>query len=79
MTGAVLNFLAGLLLSIPCCILVPRYLTRAGFLDLPGKRSSHARPTPKGGGVGLVLAFVWVALVAGLAPFFGCRLWLWQS
>ena len=70
MTGAALNFLVGLLLSVPCCILVPRYLTRAGFLDLPGKRSSHARPTPKGGGVGLVLAFVWAALGAGLAPFY---------
>jgi Fuc2NAc and GlcNAc transferase len=70
MTGAVLYFLAGLLLSIPCCILVPRYLTRAGFLDLPGERSSHFRPTPKGGGVGLVLAFVWVAVAVGLTPFF---------
>lgn len=70
MTGAALCFLAGLLLCIPCCILVPRYLTRAGFLDLPGERSSHARPTPKGGGVGLVLAFAWVAVATGLAPLF---------
>ena len=69
MTGAALYFLAGLLLSIPCCILVPRYLTRAGFLDLPGERSSHARPTPKGGGVGLVLAFVWIVIATGLSPF----------
>jgi len=70
MMGAALYFLAGLLLSIPCCILVPRYLTRAGFLDLPGERSSHVRPTPKGGGVGLVVAFVWVAVVIGLPLFF---------
>lgn len=69
MTGAALYFLAGLLLSIPCCILVPRYLTRAGYLDLPGARSSHARPTPKGGGVGMVLAFVWAAITTGLSPF----------
>lgn len=68
MTGAALYFLAGLLLCIPCCILVPRYLTRAGFLDLPGERSSHVRPTPKGGGVGLVLAFAWAAVATGLAP-----------
>jgi Fuc2NAc and GlcNAc transferase len=72
MTGAAAYFLAGLLLSIPCCILVPRYLARAGFLDLPGARSSHVRPTPKGGGVGLVLAFVWVAITVDLAPL----LWL---
>ena len=70
MTGAALYFLTGLLLSIPCCILVPRYLARAGFLDLPGARSSHVRPTPKGGGVGLVVAFVWVAVVIGLPLFF---------
>jgi Fuc2NAc and GlcNAc transferase len=70
MTGAALYFLAGLLLAIPCCILVPRYLARAGFLDLPGARSSHVRPTPKGGGVGLVLAFVWAALNAGLVSSF---------
>lgn len=69
MMGAALYFLAGLLLSIPCCILVPRYLTSAGFLDLPGERSSHVRPTPKGGGVGMVLAFVWAAIATGLAPF----------
>ncbi|MGE4440991.1 MAG: hypothetical protein AB7D27_05830 [Desulfomicrobium sp.] len=69
MTGGVPYFLAGLLLGIPCCILVPRYLTRAGFLDLPGERSSHVRPTPKGGGVGLVLAFVWVAIATGFSPF----------
>lgn len=70
MTGAALYFLAGMLLCFPCCIVVPRYLTRAGFLDLPGERSSHVRPTPKGGGVGLVLAFVWGAVMAGLAPLF---------
>lgn len=70
MMGEALYFLAGLLLSIPCCILVPRYLTRAGFLDLPGERSSHVRPTPKGGGVGLVVAFVWIAVVIGLPLFF---------
>jgi Fuc2NAc and GlcNAc transferase len=68
MTGAALYFLAGMLLCIPCCILVSRYLTRAGFLDLPGERSSHVRPTPKGGGVGLVLAFAWAAAATGLAP-----------
>lgn len=68
MTGAALYFLTGLLLSIPCCILVPRYLARAGFLDLPGERSSHVRPTPKGGGVGMVLAFLWAAIATGLAP-----------
>ncbi len=33
-------------------------MTRVGALDTPGSRSSHTRPTPKGGGVGIVLAFL---------------------
>ncbi len=33
-------------------------MTRVGVLDTPGARSSHTRPTPKGGGVGIVLAFI---------------------
>ncbi len=33
-------------------------MTRVGVIDTPGERSSHSRPTPKGGGVGIVLAFL---------------------
>ncbi|WP_158747265.1 glycosyltransferase family 4 protein [Acidisphaera sp. L21] len=33
-------------------------MTHVGTLDTPGARSSHTRPTPKGGGVGIVLAFL---------------------
>jgi len=33
-----------------------------GLMDLPGYRSSHRRPTPKGGGVGIVCAFIIVSL-----------------
>ena len=58
--------LAGVLVGLPCCVVVPRLLVRGGFLDVPGERSSHVRPTPKGGGVGMVLAFLWAAVVSGL-------------
>ena len=34
-----------------------------GLMDLPGYRSSHRRPTPKGGGIGIVCAFVLVSLL----------------
>jgi UDP-GlcNAc:undecaprenyl-phosphate GlcNAc-1-phosphate transferase len=41
------------------------FMTRVGALDHPGARSSHSTPTPKGGGVGIVCAFlagmVWLA------------------
>ncbi len=33
-------------------------MTRVGAIDTPSARSSHTRPTPKGGGVGIVLAFL---------------------
>lgn len=67
-----LSLLAGVLVSVPCCVIVPRLLTHGGFLDMPGERSSHVRPTPKGGGVGMVLAFAAVA-VARDVPM---HLWL---
>ena len=43
-------FAASLLLSSA----VLRYVRARGVLDLPGVRSSHTRPTPRGGGLGLV-------------------------
>ena len=33
-------------------------MTRVGAIDTPGSRSSHSKPTPKGGGVGIVAAFL---------------------
>jgi len=47
-------------------------LGRHGLMDLPNARSSHAVPVPRGGGVGIVLAFlsavVW-ALESRLIPY----------
>jgi Fuc2NAc and GlcNAc transferase len=39
---------------------------RVGQLDVPNARSSHSRPTPRGGGIAIVLASIlaWTALVA---------------
>ena len=45
-------------------------MTQVGVIDTPGARSSHTRPTPKGGGVGVVAAFlVGIALLYGFAAF----------
>lgn len=38
--------------------LLVRAMIRLAVLDTPGHRSSHARPTPKGGGVGVMAAFL---------------------
>lgn len=37
---------------------VSRYAYRFGLLDIPNDRSSHNLPTPRGGGIGILLAFV---------------------
>lgn len=34
------------------------YGTARGLLDLPGQRRSHAQPTPRGGGIGIVIGFL---------------------
>lgn len=43
--------------------LIVRVMIRVGRLDRPGPRSSHVVPTPKGGGVGIAMAFVAGSLV----------------
>jgi Fuc2NAc and GlcNAc transferase len=40
---------------------ISRYAYVLGLMDKPSKRSSHDRPTPKGGGFGLLLAFILVS------------------
>ena len=69
--GAALAALA-LLSSI-----VVRLMVRRGVLDIPGARSSHDRPTPKGGGLGIAAAFLvgsTAAWLAGLVPRQGWQL-----
>ncbi|HEV7123114.1 MAG TPA: glycosyltransferase family 4 protein [Rhodanobacter sp.] len=51
------------------------YARRRGMLDLPGQRRSHQVPTPRGGGVGIVVAMlvclpgiVWSLHPADLSP-----------
>ncbi len=42
----------------------------ARVMDVPNARSSHARPTPKGGGVGIVVAFMLgITVLYGYADF----------
>ncbi len=60
---------AGLAACLGTRALIP-LLSRAAVLDRPNERSSHAAPTPRGGGIALVAAILgaWLALIiAGLA------------
>ncbi|MDR3389841.1 MAG: glycosyltransferase family 4 protein [Rudaea sp.] len=58
---------ASFLLSALVTWLSIRYARRRNLLDLPGQRRSHSAPTPRGGGLGIV-----VAVLAGLValPWF---------
>lgn len=41
-----------------------RYARHRGLVDLPGRRRSHAAVTPRGGGIGIALAAIFVCLGA---------------
>lgn len=44
---------------------VRRYALSSGLMDVPNRRSSHEVPTPRGGGVGIVLPVLSILAVAG--------------
>jgi len=50
--------------------LVSRYAFRLGLIDIPEHRSSHTIPTPKGGGIGIVVAFVVMSIFLKISPLF---------
>lgn len=54
----VLAFSASLLITG----LTRRYALRAGLIDHPNRRSSHSVPTPRGGGLSIVLVFILATL-----------------
>jgi Fuc2NAc and GlcNAc transferase len=45
--------------------LLRRYALAGRLMDIPNERSSHSIPTPRGGGVAIVLIFLTVLLVMG--------------
>jgi Fuc2NAc and GlcNAc transferase len=67
MNAALLAVLAAATLVASAAIarLLRAYAEKRSLLDVPNDRSAHARPTPRGGGVGFVIAFL--AALAALA------------
>jgi len=49
---------------------VSRYAFKWGFVDSPDERSSHDRPTPKGGGIGILAAFVLASCILKIPTAF---------
>jgi Fuc2NAc and GlcNAc transferase len=69
---ASLLILAAFVLSCGLTWAVRRLAAPLRLIDIPNERSSHARPVPRGGGVGIVLGFsigaVALAVTGHLAP-----------
>ena len=59
MTGSALarHLLLGMGLALLSAVIV-RIMISLRVMDPPGERKAHDRPIPKGGGVGIVLAFL---------------------
>ncbi|MBD8574605.1 glycosyltransferase family 4 protein [Pseudomonas syringae] len=53
------------LLSLSLTAVVRRYALSRSLMDIPNARSSHSIPTPRGGGVSIVLAFLLAVALAG--------------
>jgi len=78
-------FLFALLASIALTGLLRRYALAASLLDIPNARSSHSLPTPRGGGVAIVVVFLLGNLIlfhyellnsAALWAFLGAGAWI---
>ncbi len=63
-------FFAVLSASILLTALIRQYALRRNVLDIPNQRSSHVTPTPRGGGLAIVIAFY----LAVAAMFLGSQI-----
>lgn len=59
--------LASFLLSLIFVALIKQYFNQK-LLDIPNERSSHSQPTPRGGGLGFIIAFAFTGLLASILP-----------
>ena len=74
MFDTVLHALATAAASLVCVPVVIRALAGSQVLDIPNERSSHTRPVPRGGGIGMLVpwaAGMIILWAAGGLPFSG--------
>jgi Fuc2NAc and GlcNAc transferase len=64
--GEVIAFAAAALLAACGTALVRRHALARGQLDVPNARSSHTAPTPRGGGLAIVVVVLAATIVAAL-------------
>jgi len=51
------------ILALLFILLMKNYAFKLGFIDIPNERSSHIKATPRGAGIGFVLAFLLVSFL----------------
>ena len=61
-----MQYLISLFLGATGAFIVSKWAAWLGLIDEPNHRSSHSQPTPKGGGIGILAAFIVSALIVGL-------------
>lgn len=76
-------FATGFLVTLLVTPMVRRLAAGVGFMDVPGTRHPHGRPTPLGGGIAVFLGFhaaCAIVLAVPWAPFRGllAAVWWWQ-
>lgn len=69
--SAALLFLGTLVLGLFTCRWALKLVMRIDLVDVPNERSSHERPTPRGGGIGILPALFVGAAVGAFLPGLG--------
>lgn len=70
----IFHFVLILLVSIALTGLIRYYALSRKILDMPNQRSSHVVPTPRGGGLAIVLAFVFAILLLVFSQHLDARI-----
>ena len=65
---------AGIFISWLLTAAVRRYALASQLLDMPNERSSHTAPTPRGGGLAIVISFLAIVLALSLLDLLELRL-----
>lgn len=69
-TAAIMRHLVFAILLAGCSAAIVRAMIAVRVMDTPEARKAHDRPTPKGGGVGIVMTFlIGIAILYGFAEF----------
>lgn len=64
-----ISFIVFFILGAFGAFIISKYGHVLKLTDMPSERSSHIRPTPKGGGIGILAAFVFCSALSDVPPF----------